>query len=154
MPDARAEVIPNTGHLVFLEAPQIFDTLVLDFLAKSGFVGSRSWPDCSSQVKGGSARANPAILKICLQVAEATAAEGAGVPAGRAIVHRAAAAIGAAMLAGATAAGHADKIAGCGLALVKGREPHGLRRGHRHQAEAQSESRNSKQFHRHFLSSQ
>src|SRR5215813_2828468 len=34
MPDARAEVIPNTGHLVFLEAPQKFDTLVLDFLAK------------------------------------------------------------------------------------------------------------------------
>jgi pimeloyl-ACP methyl ester carboxylesterase len=34
MPNARAEVIPNTGHLVFLEAPQKFDALVLDFLAK------------------------------------------------------------------------------------------------------------------------
>lgn len=34
MPDARAEVIPNTGHLVFLESPQRFDELMLGFLAK------------------------------------------------------------------------------------------------------------------------
>jgi pimeloyl-ACP methyl ester carboxylesterase len=34
MPDAHAEVIPNTGHLVFLEAPQRFDELMLAFLAK------------------------------------------------------------------------------------------------------------------------
>ena len=34
MPDARAEVIPDTGHLVFLEAPDKFDALVLGFLAK------------------------------------------------------------------------------------------------------------------------
>jgi pimeloyl-ACP methyl ester carboxylesterase len=34
MPDAHAEVIPNTGHLVFLEAPQKFDELMLAFLAK------------------------------------------------------------------------------------------------------------------------
>src|ERR1700730_8878119 len=34
MPDARAEVIPDTGHLVFLEAPQKFDELMLAFLAK------------------------------------------------------------------------------------------------------------------------
>jgi len=34
MPDARAEVIPNTGHLVFLEAPQKYDELVLGFLAE------------------------------------------------------------------------------------------------------------------------
>src|ERR1700733_1958735 len=34
MPDARAEVIPNTGHLVFLEAPQKFDELMLAFLAR------------------------------------------------------------------------------------------------------------------------
>jgi pimeloyl-ACP methyl ester carboxylesterase len=27
-------VIPNTGHLVFLEAPQRFDELMLAFLAK------------------------------------------------------------------------------------------------------------------------
>src|ERR1700688_784815 len=33
MPDAHAEVIPNTGHLVFLEAPQKFDELMLGFLA-------------------------------------------------------------------------------------------------------------------------
>ncbi|WP_407175204.1 alpha/beta fold hydrolase [Bradyrhizobium sp. STM 3562] len=32
MPHARAEVIPNTGHLVFLEAPQKYDELVLGFL--------------------------------------------------------------------------------------------------------------------------
>ncbi|WP_024508991.1 alpha/beta hydrolase [Bradyrhizobium sp. ARR65] len=32
MPNARAEVIPNTGHLVFLEAPQKYDELVLGFL--------------------------------------------------------------------------------------------------------------------------
>jgi pimeloyl-ACP methyl ester carboxylesterase len=34
MPNARAEVIANTGHLVFLEAPETFDALVLDFLGK------------------------------------------------------------------------------------------------------------------------
>jgi pimeloyl-ACP methyl ester carboxylesterase len=34
MQDARAEVIPNTGHLAFLEAPQKFDELMLAFLAK------------------------------------------------------------------------------------------------------------------------
>jgi pimeloyl-ACP methyl ester carboxylesterase len=33
MPNGRAEVIPNTGHLVFLEAPAKFNELVLDFLA-------------------------------------------------------------------------------------------------------------------------
>jgi pimeloyl-ACP methyl ester carboxylesterase len=33
MPNARAEVIPNTGHLVFLEARQRFDELMLAFLA-------------------------------------------------------------------------------------------------------------------------
>jgi len=34
MPDARAEVIPNAGHLVFLEAPSRFNELMLAFLAK------------------------------------------------------------------------------------------------------------------------
>jgi pimeloyl-ACP methyl ester carboxylesterase len=34
MPSASAEVIPDTGHLVFLEAPARYDKLVLDFLAK------------------------------------------------------------------------------------------------------------------------
>jgi pimeloyl-ACP methyl ester carboxylesterase len=34
MPDARAEVIADTGHLVFLEAPDKFNALVLGFLAK------------------------------------------------------------------------------------------------------------------------
>jgi pimeloyl-ACP methyl ester carboxylesterase len=34
MPDARAEVIPDAGHLVFLDAPQRFDELMLAFLAK------------------------------------------------------------------------------------------------------------------------
>src|ERR1700716_2979836 len=34
MPDARAEVIANTGHLVFLEAPARFNELMLGFLAK------------------------------------------------------------------------------------------------------------------------
>src|SRR5258707_6430806 len=33
MADARAEVIPNTGHLVFLEARQKFDELMLAFLS-------------------------------------------------------------------------------------------------------------------------
>ncbi|MBK3666606.1 alpha/beta hydrolase [Bradyrhizobium diazoefficiens] len=32
MPNARAEVIPDTGHLVFLEAPDKYKELVLDFL--------------------------------------------------------------------------------------------------------------------------
>jgi len=34
MPDARAEVIPDTGHLVFLEAPARFNELMIGFLAK------------------------------------------------------------------------------------------------------------------------
>jgi pimeloyl-ACP methyl ester carboxylesterase len=34
MPNASAEVIPNTGHLVFLESPQKFNELMLGFLAK------------------------------------------------------------------------------------------------------------------------
>src|SRR3954471_16497775 len=33
MPRAQAEVIPNTGHLVFLEAPDRYNELVLRFLA-------------------------------------------------------------------------------------------------------------------------
>ncbi|KJC46366.1 alpha/beta hydrolase [Bradyrhizobium sp. LTSP885] len=33
MPNARAEVIANTGHLVFLEAPAKYDELLLGFLA-------------------------------------------------------------------------------------------------------------------------
>ncbi len=33
MPNAKAEVIPNTGHLVFLEAREKFDELMLNFLA-------------------------------------------------------------------------------------------------------------------------
>ncbi|MBR0857707.1 alpha/beta fold hydrolase [Bradyrhizobium liaoningense] len=34
MPDARAEVIPDTGHLVFLEAPEKYKELVLGFLGR------------------------------------------------------------------------------------------------------------------------
>jgi pimeloyl-ACP methyl ester carboxylesterase len=34
MPDARAEVIPDTGHVVFLEAPAKYNELLLDFLGK------------------------------------------------------------------------------------------------------------------------
>jgi len=34
MPNARAEVIADTGHLVFLEAPQKFDELMLGFLSR------------------------------------------------------------------------------------------------------------------------
>jgi pimeloyl-ACP methyl ester carboxylesterase len=34
MPDAHAEVIPNTGHLVFLEAREKYDELLLGFLLK------------------------------------------------------------------------------------------------------------------------
>jgi pimeloyl-ACP methyl ester carboxylesterase len=33
MPDGRAEVIPDTGHLVFLEAPARYNELLLGFLA-------------------------------------------------------------------------------------------------------------------------
>ena len=32
MPNGRAEVIPNTGHLVFLEAEETFNALMLNFL--------------------------------------------------------------------------------------------------------------------------
>jgi pimeloyl-ACP methyl ester carboxylesterase len=33
MQNGRAEVIPDTGHLVFLEAPAKYNELVLGFLA-------------------------------------------------------------------------------------------------------------------------
>ena len=33
MANGRAEVVPNTGHLVFLEAPARYNELVLGFLA-------------------------------------------------------------------------------------------------------------------------
>jgi pimeloyl-ACP methyl ester carboxylesterase len=34
MPNGRAEVIPNAGHLVFLEAPERYNELVIGFLGK------------------------------------------------------------------------------------------------------------------------
>jgi proline iminopeptidase len=34
MPDAKAEVIPNAGHIVFLDAPEKYDALLLGFLGK------------------------------------------------------------------------------------------------------------------------
>jgi pimeloyl-ACP methyl ester carboxylesterase len=34
MHDARAEVLPDAGHLVFLDAPAKFNELMLGFLAK------------------------------------------------------------------------------------------------------------------------
>ncbi|CAL78073.1 putative alpha/beta hydrolase; putative prolyl aminopeptidase [Bradyrhizobium sp. ORS 278] len=34
MRDARTEVIPNAGHLVFLDAPEAYDALLLEFLSK------------------------------------------------------------------------------------------------------------------------
>jgi pimeloyl-ACP methyl ester carboxylesterase len=34
MPDAHAEVIPNAGHMVFLDAPDKYDALLLGFLGK------------------------------------------------------------------------------------------------------------------------
>jgi pimeloyl-ACP methyl ester carboxylesterase len=34
MKNGRAEAIPNTGHLVFLETPAKYDELVLGFLAQ------------------------------------------------------------------------------------------------------------------------
>jgi pimeloyl-ACP methyl ester carboxylesterase len=35
MPNAKAEVIADTGHLVFLEARQKFDALMLSFLGSN-----------------------------------------------------------------------------------------------------------------------
>src|SRR5438874_4930612 len=54
MPDANAEVIPNTGHLVFLEASTKFDELMLAFLAKRFRCSSRQGP---------SARSPPAAIR-------------------------------------------------------------------------------------------
>ena len=34
MPNGRAEVIENAGHLVFLDAPEKFNELMVGFLAK------------------------------------------------------------------------------------------------------------------------
>jgi pimeloyl-ACP methyl ester carboxylesterase len=36
MANARAEVIPDTGHLAFLEAPAKFNSLMLGFLDSLG----------------------------------------------------------------------------------------------------------------------
>jgi proline iminopeptidase len=34
MPQGRAEVIANAGHLVFLDSPEKYNALLLDFLGK------------------------------------------------------------------------------------------------------------------------
>ena len=69
-----------------------------------------------------------------LPIAEAAPAERAGMPAGRAIIHRTASAIGTAVPAGPAAAGDADGIACYGL--VERGQRHRLRRGDRRKAEA------------------
>jgi hypothetical protein len=78
-------------------------------------------------------------------VAKATAAERSGMPAGGAVVHRTAAAIGPAVPARSAATGDADGVARCGL--IERRQRHGLRSGHRRKADADSEQRCSKNLH-------
>src|ERR1700731_447732 len=78
-------------------------------------------------------------------VAEAPAAERSGMPAGRAVVHRTAAAIGPAVPTRSAATGDADGVARCGL--IERRQRHRLRSGHRRKADADSEQRCSKNLH-------
>ena len=94
---------------------------------------------CSKE--GGNSRP---LAKV-LPVPEATPAERPGMPAGRAIEHRAASAIGTAVPAGAAAAGDADGVGRYGL--VERRHRHGLRCGDRGKAEADGERRCSKDLH-------
>src|SRR6185437_1677562 len=84
--------------------------------------------------------------------AEATAAIRAGVKAGRAVIQRAAAAIGTAVPAPSAAAGHLDDDGIAGGDRRDGCERHGLRAGRREQTEAERKSRSSKEFHGPFLS--
>jgi hypothetical protein len=84
-------------------------------------------------------------LSQSLPVPKAAPAERPGMPAGRAIVHRAATAIGTAVPAGAAAAGDADDVGRCGL--IERSQRHGPRRGDRRKAEANGKRRCNKYLH-------
>src|SRR5580693_5239518 len=84
-----------------------------------------------------------------LSIAEALFAVRTRMPAGRAIIQRATAAIRAAVPAGATAAGDLNRVGGGGL--VERRQRHRLRGGHRRQRKTQAQNGNSKQFHDKFF---
>src|SRR5579863_9248193 len=82
-------------------------------------------------------------------VAEATAAERSGMPAGRAVVHRTATAIRPAVPARSTAASHRNgRGAGRGR-LIERSDGHGLRDRHRRKAEADREQGYGNNFHGH-----
>src|ERR1039458_4482424 len=90
----------------------------------------------------------PRPLPTFSPVAEATPAERPGMPAGRAVVHRAAAAIGTAVPAGPTTAGDADGVTRDGL--VERGQRHRRRRRDRRKAEANRKRRRKKHFHGYF----
>src|SRR5450756_214577 len=87
----------------------------------------------------------PRPLPTFSPVAEATPAERPGMPAGRTIVHRAAAAVGTAMPAGAATAGDADGVTR--NRLVERGQRHRHRRRDRRKAEANRKRRCKKHFH-------
>src|ERR1700730_10918395 len=80
-----------------------------------------------------------------LPVAETAPAERARMPAGRAIIHRAASAIGTAVPAGSTAAGDADDVGR--RSLIERGQRHGPRRGDRRKAEANGKRRSDEYLH-------
>src|SRR5581483_8914735 len=102
--------------------------------------------DFLTKAKG---RENPAPSFFGLPVAEATAAKGTGMPAGRTIIHRAAAAIGPAMPTGSapTRNGNRRGIARC--RLIERRHGHGLRHRDRCKADSCCEHGCSNDLHEH-----
>src|ERR1700722_17576135 len=86
-------------------------------------------------------------------VAEATAAERSGMPAGRAVVHRTTTAIGPAVPARSTATSHGNGRGADRCRLSERNHRHGLSDRHRRKAEAEAEADreqgHSNDFHRH-----
>ncbi len=93
---------------------------------------------------------NPALSQTSI-VPDATPAERPGMPAGRAVEHRAASAIGTAVPAGSTALRDAEGVGRHGS--VERGYRHCLRCGRRHQAEADGENQNAWHFRGLFLPS-
>jgi hypothetical protein len=80
-----------------------------------------------------------------LPVPEAAPPERAGMPAGRAIIHRAASAIGTPVPAESAAAGDADDVGR--RSLIERGQRHGPRRGDRRKAEANGKRGSDEYFH-------
>jgi hypothetical protein len=84
-----------------------------------------------------------------LPVAEATAAERSGMPAGRAVIHGTTTTVGPAVPAQSTATSHGNGRGAGRCRLIERGHRHGLRDRHRRKAEADREQGHGNDFHRH-----